>query len=407
MTGLTPEEEASYAETVAAVQAGRTVPLALGTPRRGKPPLHWSDLDAGQRAEAIAELGLPKFRAGQLTRHLFDRLSDDPEAWTDIPKAERELLAERFVPPLLDRVRDLSADAGTTVKTLWRLYDGSLVESVLMRYGVPGLRASGKGRERATVCISSQAGCGMACPFCATGQGGLQRNLSTAEILAQVIDAARRLRDGEVPGGPGRINNIVFMGMGEPMANYTAVLRAVRGIVGPAPEGLGISARGVTVSTVGLVPQIQRLTEEGLPVTLAVSLHAPDDELRDTLCPINTRWPVAEVVSAAHRYFEVTGRRVSIEYALIRDINDQGWRADALANLLTRYGWGWVHVNLIPLNPTPGSKWTASRREDEQEFVRRLEARGVPTTVRDTRGREIDGACGQLAATEADLNPGS
>ncbi len=407
MTGLTPEEEASYAETVAAAQAGRTVPLALGTPRRGKPPLHWADLDSSQRAEAIAELGLPKFRAGQLTRHLFDRLSDDPDAWTDIPKAERELLAERFAPPLLDRVRDLSADAGTTVKTLWRLYDGSLVESVLMRYGVPGLRASGKGRERATVCISSQAGCGMACPFCATGQGGLQRNLSTAEILAQVIDAARRLRDGEVPGGPGRINNIVFMGMGEPMANYTAVMRAVRGIVGPAPEGLGISARGVTVSTVGLVPQIQRLTEEGLPVTLAVSLHAPDDELRDTLCPINTRWPVAEVVGAAHRYFEKTGRRVSIEYALIRDINDQGWRADALANLLTRYGWGWVHVNLIPLNPTPGSKWTASRREDEQEFVRRLEARGVPTTVRDTRGREIDGACGQLAATEADLNPGS
>ena len=407
MTGLTPEEEASYAETVAAAQAGRTVPLALGKPRRGKPPLHWADLDAGQRAEAIAELGLPKFRAGQLTRHLFDRLSDHPDAWTDIPKAERDLLAERFVPPLLDRVRDLSADAGTTVKTLWRLYDGSLVESVLMRYGVPGLRASGKGRERATVCISSQAGCGMACPFCATGQGGLQRNLSTAEILAQVMDAARRLRDGEVPGGPGRINNIVFMGMGEPMANYTAVLRAVRGIVGPAPEGLGISARGVTVSTVGLVPQIQRLTEEGLPVTLAVSLHAPDDELRDTLCPINTRWPVAEVVGAAHRYFEKTGRRVSIEYALIRDINDQGWRADALANLLTRYGWGWVHVNLIPLNPTPGSKWTASRREDEQEFVRRLEARGVPTTVRDTRGREIDGACGQLAATEADLNPGS
>jgi 23S rRNA (adenine2503-C2)-methyltransferase len=409
MTGLTPEEEASYAETVAAAQAGRTVPLALGKPRRGKPPLHWADLDAGQRAEAIAELGLPKFRAGQLTRHLFDRLSDDPDAWTDIPKAERELLAERFAPPLLDRVRDLSADAGTTVKTLWRLYDGSLVESVLMRYGVPGLRASGKGRERATVCISSQAGCGMACPFCATGQGGLQRNLSTAEILAQVIDAARRLRDGEVPGGPGRINNIVFMGMGEPMANYTAVLRAIRGIVGPAPEGLGISARGVTVSTVGLVPQIQRLTEEKLPVTLAVSLHAPDDELRDTLCPINTRWPVAEVVSAAHRYFEVTGRRVSIEYALIRDINDQGWRADALANLLNRYGRGWVHVNLIPLNPTPGSKWTASRREDEQEFVRRLEIRGVPTTVRDTRGREIDGACGQLAATEEDrrLTPSS
>ena len=407
MTGLTPEEQASYAETVAAAQAGRVVPLAMNSPRRGKPPLHWADLDAGQRAEAIAGLGLPKFRAGQLTKHLFDRLSDDPEAWTDIPRDERVLLAERFAPPLLHRVRDQHADAGTTVKTLWRLYDGALVESVLMRYGVPGLRASGRGRERATVCISSQAGCGMACPFCATGQGGLQRNLSTAEILVQVIDAARRLRGGEIPGGPGRVNNIVFMGMGEPMANYNAVLRAVRGIVGAAPEGLGISARGVTVSTVGLVPQMQRLAVEGLPVTLAVSLHAPDDDLRDTLCPINTRWPVAEVVGAAHHYFETSGRRVSIEYALIRDVNDQGWRADALANLLNRYGRGWVHVNLIPLNPTPGSKWTASRREDQQEFVRRLEYRGVPTTVRDTRGREIDGACGQLAATEADLTPGS
>jgi 23S rRNA (adenine2503-C2)-methyltransferase len=407
VSGLTPEEEASYAQTVAAAQAGRTVPLALGAPRRGKPPKHWADLDAAERADAIAELGLPKFRAAQLTKHLFERLQADPEAWTDIPKAERAVLAERFAPSLLERVRDQEADAGTTVKTLWRLHDGSLVESVLMRYGVPGIRASGKGRERATVCISSQAGCGMACPFCATGQGGLQRNLSTAEILAQVMDAARRLRDGEVPGGPGRVNNIVFMGMGEPMANYTAVVRAVRTIVAPAPDGLGISARGVTVSTVGLVPQIQRLAAEGLPVTLAVSLHAPDDELRDTLCPINTRWPVAEVVMNAHHYFETSGRRVSIEYALIRDVNDQGWRADALANLLNRYGRGWVHVNLIPLNPTPGSKWTASRREDEEHFVRRLEARGVPVTVRDTRGREIDGACGQLAATEADLRPRS
>jgi 23S rRNA (adenine2503-C2)-methyltransferase len=198
------------------------------------------------------------------------------------------------------------------------------------------------------------------------------------------------------------VNNIVFMGMGEPMANYTAVLRAVRTIVGPAPEGLGISARGVTVSTVGLVPQIQRLTAEGLPVTLAVSLHAPDDELRDELCPINTRWNVAEVVGAARGYFEATGRRVSIEYALIRDVNDQAWRADALADVLRRAGGlGWVHVNLIPLNPTPGSRWTASRRSDEDEFVRRLEARGVAVTVRDTRGREIDGACGQLAAQGA------
>ena len=401
MTGLTPEEVAEYAESVALAESGRTVPLALSTPRRGKPPLHWADLDAAERAEAIAELGLPRFRAGQLTRHLFDRLAPDPADWTDIPKDERTELAERFSPDLLQRVRDQHADAGTTIKTLWRLHDGSLVESVLMRYGVPGVKSSGRGRERATVCISSQAGCGMACPFCATGQGGLRRNLSTGEILSQVLDAARRLRNGEVPGGPGRVNNIVFMGMGEPMANYTAVLRAVRTIVTPGPEGLGISARGVTVSTVGLVPQINRLAAEALPVTLAVSLHAPDDELRDELCPINTRWNVREVVAAARGYFDATKRRVSIEYALIRDVNDQAWRADALADVLSGDGFGWVHVNLIPLNLTPGSKWTASRREDEVAFVRRLEARGVQVTVRDTRGREIDGACGQLAATQA------
>ena len=181
-------------------------------------------------------------------------------------------------------------------------------------------------------------------------------------------------------------------------------------MVAPAPNGLGISARGITVSTVGLVPQIRRLAAEGLPVTLAVSLHAPDDELRDELCPINTRLNVTQVVAAARGYFEATGRRVSIEYALIRDVNDQAWRADALADVLATAGasadsrtdgYGWVHVNLIPLNPTPGSKWTASRRSDEAEFVRRLEARRVPVTVRDTRGREIDGACGQLAAQGA------
>ncbi|MDQ7992233.1 MAG: 23S rRNA (adenine(2503)-C(2))-methyltransferase RlmN [Propionicimonas sp.] len=372
----------------------------MAAPRRGKPPRHWIDLTPQERTAAVADLGMATFRRGQLDRHLFEHLSTDPAEWTDISRGDRERLAQGFVPALLTRVRDQRADAGTTVKTLWRLFDGSLVESVLMRYGVPGLRASGRGRERATVCISSQAGCGMACPFCATGQGGLQRNLSAAEILLQVVDAARTLRDGDIPGGPGRVNNIVFMGMGEPMANYKAVLSAVRAITSPNPDGLGISARGVTVSTVGLVPRIRQLAGEGLPVTLAVSLHAPDDELRDELCPVNTRWQVAEVVDAAHGYFTATGRRVSIEYALIRDVNDQAWRADALADVLRRGGHGWVHVNLIPLNPTPGSKWTASRRADEDEFVRRLRAAGVQTTVRDTRGREIDGACGQLAAVD-------
>ena len=193
------------------------------------------------------------------------------------------------------------------------------------------------------------------------------------------------------------MSNIVFMGMGEPMANYKAVIGAVHRFVDPSPAGLGISARGVTVSTVGLVPRMLELATEGLPVTLAVSLHAPDDELRDTLVPVNTRWPIDEVLDAAWAYTRATNRRVSIEYALIRDINDQAWRAELLAKRLRGK---LVHVNLIPLNPTPGSKWTASRREDEREFARRLEMGGIAVTVRDTRGREIDGACGQLAAAQ-------
>jgi 23S rRNA (adenine2503-C2)-methyltransferase len=188
------------------------------------------------------------------------------------------------------------------------------------------------------------------------------------------------------------------MGMGEPLANYNSLVRALRRITEPSPSGLGIGQRHITVSTVGLVPAMDRLAAEGLQVTLAVSLHAPDDELRDTLVPVNTRWNVGEVLDAAWRYVASTGRRVSIEYALIRDINDQPQRAHLLGQLLRDR---LVHVNLIPLNPTPGSKWTASRPEDETEFVRVLRSYGVATTVRDTRGREIDGACGQLAATSA------
>ena len=191
------------------------------------------------------------------------------------------------------------------------------------------------------------------------------------------------------------------MGMGEALANYRQAIDAIKRLVSPAPEGLGMSARGVTMSTVGLVPAIDKLAAEGIPVTLALSLHAPDDELRNELVPINTRWSVDEALDAAHRYFEATGRRVSIEYALIKDINDQGWRADLLAKKLNARGKGWVHVNPIPLNPTPGSKWTASRKGVEQNFVERLRAGGIPTTVRDTRGSDIDGACGQLAAKTA------
>ncbi|HMQ67005.1 MAG TPA: 23S rRNA (adenine(2503)-C(2))-methyltransferase RlmN [Arachnia sp.] len=368
------------------------LPLVFEAPRRGKPPKHWFDLSREERVEAATNLGLPRFRADQISRHVFDRLEDDATAFTDLPAAIRAELGEQLFPRLLEQVTRRMTDDGATVKTLWKLFDGSLLESVLMRYP-----------NRTTLCISSQAGCGMACPFCATGQGGLKRNLSQAEIVAQVLAADQQLSSGTVPGASGRLNNIVFMGMGEPMANYNAVLGAIRTFLEPGPNGFGMSARGITVSTVGLVPQIVKMTGEGLPLTLAVSLHAPDDELRDEIVPVNNRWKVAEVVDAAWEYARATKRRVSIEYAMMRDINDQVHRAELLADVLKRRGdWGWVHVNLIPLNPTPGSKWTASRKADERAFIETLERRGVPVTLRDTRGQEIDGACGQLAAKAAD-----
>lgn len=354
--------------------------------QRKKPPKHLADYSPEERRALAVSLGLPAFRANQVATHYFTHLSADSDTWTDIPAEMRATIAEQFTPQLITLVRSVTCDNGMTRKDLWKLHDGVLVESVLMRY-----------TDRVTVCISSQAGCGMNCPFCATGQAGLTRNLTAGEITEQIVAAARACADGELPGGPARLSNIVFMGMGEPLANYNAVIRTLRNITDPNPDGLGISARSVTVSTVGLVNGIEKLTEEGLAVTLAVSLHTPDDELRDSLVPINSRFNVREVLAAADAYEKKTGRRYSIEYALIRDINDQSWRSDLLGRLLKNRN---AHVNLIPLNPTPGSKWTASRREDEAEFVRILESYGVPVTVRDTRGREIDGACGQLAAAE-------
>ena len=362
--------------------------LARGAARRGsraRPPRHLADLDLAGRRAVITELGQPAFRADQLSRHYFSRLTDEPADMTDLPAAARADLAAALLPPLLTAQREQECDGGTTRKTLWRAFDGALVESVLMRY--PG---------RVTMCVSSQAGCGMACPFCATGQAGLTRNLSAGEIVTQVFAGARAMASGAVPGGPGRVSNVVFMGMGEPLANYPAVLSAVRRITDPAPAGLGISQRAVTVSTVGLVPAIRKLAAEQLSVRLAVSLHAPDDELRDELVPVNRRWQVAEVLDAAWGYAAATGRRVSIEYAMIRDVNDHAWRADLLASLLAGR---LAHVNLIPLNPTPGSKWTASDPAVADEFFHRLASHGVPVTVRDTRGTQIDGACGQLAAS--------
>jgi 23S rRNA (adenine2503-C2)-methyltransferase len=370
--------------------------LQFASPKRGKPPEHLADLTPEQRAAKAVELGLPAFRARQLATHYFVHHTSDPTEMTDLPSAGRDELVAGLLPPLLTEVRRLETDRGDTIKFLWKLHDGALVESVLMRY--PG---------RITLCVSSQAGCGMNCPFCATGQAGLTRNMSAAEIVEQVVRANRVLDEGGLGGKrrgettPERVSNIVFMGMGEPLANYARLMQAVRVLVAKAPDGLGMSARQITVSTVGLAPAIGKLAAEDLPLTFALSLHAPDDELRDELIPVNSRWKVDEVLDAARAYFDATGRRVSIEYALIKDMNDHAWRADLLAEKLNARGRGWVHVNPIPLNPTPGSVWTSSEPETQNEFVRRLNAAGIPTTLRDTRGKEIDGACGQLAAVES------
>lgn len=354
------------------------LPLVFDAPKKGMPPQHLADLDMAERRAEVVRLGEQAFRAEQLSRHYFSgrALAD----MSDLGAASRERLAP-LLPSLLTRVRDVDCDNGATIKTLWKAHDGTLIESVTMRY-----------RDRTTVCVSSQAGCGMACPFCATGQGGLTRNLSTAEIVDQAVQAnADEIRRGQERG----ITNLVFMGMGEPLANLARLTASLHRLVAPGPHGLGMSQRNIVVSTVGLVPAIRKLTEEGLQVTLALSLHAPDDELRNTLVPVNTRWPIKDVLEAAFGYTRKTGRRLSIEYILIKDVNDQPWRADMLAKRLKGK---LVHVNLIPLNPTPGSKWDASSKQVEEEFVRRLRLGGVNATVRDTRGREISGACGQLAA---------
>ena len=398
----TPENAAPRRPQVRpVVESGPRPTLTFAERRRGRPPHHWADLSVPERAEAVTGLGLPAFRADQLSRHYYGHLTTDPAAMTDLPAAARDRLTADLLPALATPVRTLTADGGTTLKDLWRLHDGVLVESVLMRYA-----------SRTTLCVSSQAGCGMACPFCATGQQGLTRNLSTGEIVEQVRLAALACREGRIGDGGTRLSNIVFMGMGEPLANYRRVVDALHRIVDPSPAGFGLSARNVTVSTVGLVPAIDKLAAEGLPVTLAVSLHAPDDGLRDELIPVNSRWKVGELLDAARRYFEATGRRASIEYALIKDMNDHPWRAQLLADELNARGQGWAHCNPIPLNPTPGSVWTCSDRDVEDEFVAILRSNGIRTTVRDTRGSDIDGACGQLAAevlaqpTAADADAG-
>jgi 23S rRNA (adenine2503-C2)-methyltransferase len=319
--------------------------------------------------------GEPRYRLDQVWTGLYTQLAAPAEI-TNVPKALRERLAQELPTSLTQVVRKVS-DHGDTVKYLWELHDGSRIETVLMIYP-----------DRVTVCVSSQAGCAMGCGFCATGQAGFTRHLTVGEIVEQVVVAGR---DARAMGR--RLANVVFMGMGEPMANETAVWGAVERFHG----AIGMSARHLTISTVGLVPGIRTLTHRPLPVNLAVSLHAANDDLRNELVPINKRYPLDQLMEACADYLAVKGRRVSFEWALIAGVNDRPSDAKELSRLCRRFHLP-AHVNLIPLNPTPGYPTVGSTPKKVHEFRDLLEQLGVNATVRRNRGTDIDAACGQLAA---------
>ena len=328
------------------------------------------------RAELTTLLdGEPRYRLDQIWLGLYQQYST-PAEMTNLPKTLRAKLAEALTPALQVVVRRVS-DGGDTVKYLWELHDDRRIETVLMLYP-----------DRVTVCVSSQVGCAMGCGFCATGQAGFGRHLTVGEIVEQVAMAAREARTMDR-----RLGNVVFMGMGEPLANEAAVWESVERM----HDDLGISARKLTISTVGLVPGIRRLTERPLPVNLAVSLHAANDRLRDELVPINKRYPIDELMAACADYLAVKGRRLSFEWAMIDGVNDRSLDATELAKLCRRFRLP-AHVNLIPLNPTPGYPTVGSPLKRVHEFRDKLEALGVNATVRRNRGTDIDAACGQLAA---------
>ncbi|MEE8407777.1 MAG: 23S rRNA (adenine(2503)-C(2))-methyltransferase RlmN [Acidimicrobiia bacterium] len=325
-------------------------------------------------AEVVGEE--PSYRLNQLRDWLYRTPVLRAEDMTNLPGRLRAELAETLWPFKVEMER--RSDRGTTRKWLFRATDGAAIETVLMGY-----------RKRATLCISSQAGCALACTFCATGQFGFERHLEAGEIVAQVAYAQAFLRQIGMPGVPDRVTNVVFMGMGEPLANYDRVREALRRMI----EVMGMSARSITVSTVGMVPGINRLAEDPWPVYLAISLHAADNELRSSLVPINKRYPIETLEKAAWNYFEKKGRRLSIEWTMMDGVNDTDDQARKLAAIANRLK---AHVNLIALNPTPLSDERASSRLHIAEFARILESLGINVTIRDTRGKDIDAACGQL-----------
>ncbi|MCP4085933.1 MAG: 23S rRNA (adenine(2503)-C(2))-methyltransferase RlmN [Actinomycetia bacterium] len=332
--------------------------------------------------DLLAELldGEPRYRVDQVWEGLYLR-GADPQDLTNLPKSLRSDLAE-LLPPALHLVTESVSDGGRTVKWLWQLDDGARIETVLMHYP-----------KRSTVCISSQAGCAMACGFCATGQAGFERHLTVGEIVEQVLRA--RVRAAEHRGGnpSSRSINVVFMGMGEPLANLDRVWTAIERLHGDA----GIGARHLTISTVGLVPGIQQLIDKPLPVNLAVSLHAANDKLRNELVPINKRWPIDELIFAIQQHREIKGRRVSFEWAMINGVNDRPSDARELADLAARAR---AHINLIPLNPTPGWSPVGSPPARIDSFAAELGRLGANATIRANRGTDIDAACGQLRASQ-------
>ncbi|MEZ4673082.1 MAG: 23S rRNA (adenine(2503)-C(2))-methyltransferase RlmN [Caldilineaceae bacterium] len=333
----------------------------------------------------LATLGEPKFRARQIWEWIYQRYVADFEAMSNLPKALRERLAAEATIDPLTPVLEVTSVARDTLKVLFRLHDGQTIEAVLMLY-----------EKRRTLCISSQAGCAMGCTFCATAQGGLARNLTAGEIVAQVLYFARYLADVDAEPEldverPTHVTNIVLMGMGEPLHNYANVWEALTRLT--ANDGFGLGARNITLSTVGLVPMIDRMAEEPLQINLAVSLHAPNDELRTDLVPVNRGYGVDDLLAAVARYIAKTNRRVTFEYALMNGINDSPALAQALAEKLAPL---LCHVNVIPLNPIPDSPFQPTSDADTARFVQILRDHGVPATVRLRRGIEINAGCGQL-----------
>ena len=343
-----------------------------------------TDLNIEEVNKLVTSLAEPAYRARQLLAWVYQRLAVSIDEMTDLPQAFRQKLAQQVNLHTLTPIHEVRAKDGT-VKILFSLKDGKTVETALMKFPSTG------GKHRYTVCLSTQVGCPIGCPFCATGQQGFERNLTPGEIIDQVLYFARYLQD-KTNGSEGeRINNIVFMGMGEPLANYDALREAIEML--NSPSGFSLSARSMTISTAGLIPGIERLGNEKLQVGLAISLHSGDNKLRDKLVPINKKYPLGELIPACREYCACTGRRVSFEYALFNGINDSLVQAQSVADLIQGMN---CHVNLISANRTTNQKMQPSPRNKVLAFQQELKNRGINCTLRLSRGQDIDAGCGQL-----------